>query len=195
MGGLNRRWDEPLALKRMDELAIPLHRRVGLLSGGQRAQLALALAVARRPDLIVLDEPTARLDPLARADFTAALMRSVADTGMSVFFSSHVVEDLERTCDYLIVIAGGRVSLAGDVDDLLAEHRLIITDPRTASHLSRRIPVIEQTNAARQVHLLARLKPDVTLPPAATIRPLGIRELILAYLRATQATHPPSPTR
>jgi ABC-2 type transport system ATP-binding protein len=122
--GLSVRWDAGLARRRLDEAGLDPRQRAGRLSGGQRAQLALTLAVARRPELLVLDEPAANLDPLARRDFLDSVTRAVAASGesMTVVFSSHLVADLERTCGYLILLAGGQVRLAGPVDTLLAAH-------------------------------------------------------------------------
>jgi ABC-2 type transport system ATP-binding protein len=123
---LNPRWDAPLARTRLAELSIPLDQRVGTLSGGQRAQVALALTLAKRPRLLLLDEPFAALDPLARRNFLATLTSAVADAagGLTVMLSSHLVTDLERVCDHLILLAGSRVQLCGDVDALLAEHKV-----------------------------------------------------------------------
>jgi ABC-type multidrug transport system ATPase subunit len=123
---LNRRWDAALARHRLAQLGIPPDRAVGKLSGGQRAQVALALAVAKRPRLLLLDEPVARLDPLARREFLQSLMGSVAESGTTVLLSSHLLADLERVCDYLIVLHASRVKLFGAVDDLVAEHRQLV---------------------------------------------------------------------
>jgi ABC-2 type transport system ATP-binding protein len=125
---LNRRFDQPYARARLDELGIPPKRKVGQLSGGQQAQLALTLALARRPRLLVLDEPVAMLDPVARHDFMATVLAAArkgegeAGGGVSVLLSSHVLTELERVADYLILLSWGRVRLAGEVDDLLATH-------------------------------------------------------------------------
>jgi ABC-2 type transport system ATP-binding protein len=119
---LNRRWDHQRAQARLGELGIPLNKKVGHLSGGQKAQLALTVALARRPDLLVLDEPLASLDPLARHDFIESVMETVAAEGVSVVLSSHVVAELERMADYLIVLSFGQIQVAGEVDDLVAEH-------------------------------------------------------------------------
>ena len=119
---LNRRWDDQRARARLEELGIPPGKKVGQLSGGQKAQLALTIALARRPDLLVLDEPLAALDPLARHDFMESLMATVAVDGVSVVLSSHVVAELERVADYLIVLSFGQVKVAGKVDELVAAH-------------------------------------------------------------------------
>jgi ABC-2 type transport system ATP-binding protein len=123
---LNPRWDAPLARARLAELRIPLDQRVGTLSGGQRAQVALALTLAKRPRLLLLDEPVAALDPLARRNFLATLTSAVADAGgaLTVVLSSHLVTDLERVCDHLILLAASRVQLCGDISALLAEHKV-----------------------------------------------------------------------
>src|SRR6201993_4381908 len=115
---LNRRFDQPYAETRLAELGIPLKRNAGKLSGGQRAQLALTLALARRLRLLVLDEPVAMLDPVARHDFMATVLTATADDGVSVLLSSHVLAELERVADYLILLSRGRVQMAGEVDDL-----------------------------------------------------------------------------
>ena len=119
---LNRRFDQRYARARLDELGIPLTRRAGRLSGGQQAQLALTLALGRRPRLLILDEPVAMLDPVARHDFMATVLAAAAAGGMSVLLSSHVLTELERVASYLILLARGQVRLAGEVADLLATH-------------------------------------------------------------------------
>ncbi|HEV3291763.1 MAG TPA: ABC transporter ATP-binding protein [Streptosporangiaceae bacterium] len=119
---LNRRFDQPYAQARLDELGIPPKRKAGKLSSGQQAQLALTLALARRPRLLVLDEPVAALDPVARHDFMATVMTAMAADGVSVLLSSHVLTELERVANFLILLSRGRVRLAGEVGDLLAAH-------------------------------------------------------------------------
>src|SRR5271170_7879617 len=120
---LNPGWDAALARERIAQLGLDRAQRAGTLSGGQRAQLALTLAIAKRPELLVLDEPVASLDPLARREFLQALMEFTADHTVSVVLSSHLVADLERVCDYLVLLAASRVQFADDVEDLLASHR------------------------------------------------------------------------
>src|SRR5207249_11663113 len=126
---LNPRWDNDLAVRRLQRLGIPLNRAVGKLSGGQQAQVALAIALGKRPELLLQDEPVASLDPLARREFLRTLLGSVADDGSTVLLSSHLILDLERACDYLILLSAARVQLVGDIDELLATHR-VLTGPR-----------------------------------------------------------------
>ena len=132
---LNRRFDQSYARARLNELGISLNRKAGRLSGGQRAQLALTLALARRPRLLVLDEPVAMLDPVARHDFMATVLAAMADNGVSVVLSSHVLAELERVADYLILLSRGRVQVAGEVDDLLAGHRVLTGPAAEAGNL------------------------------------------------------------
>ena len=128
---LNRRWDGRWAEERVRGLGIPLDKRVGALSGGQRAQVALALALAKRPELLLLDEPVASLDPLARREFLQALMDAVAETGVTVVLSSHLIADLERVCDFLVLLIASEVRLSGGIEQLVAEHKLLIGPRRS----------------------------------------------------------------
>ena len=133
---LNPRWDGEEAAARIDRLGVDRRQRTSKLSGGQRAQLALTLAIAKRPELLVLDEPVASLDPLARRDFLRAIGEVVADRGVSVILSSHLVADLEQVCDYLVVLVGSQVRLAGEIDELVASHRLTLEE-LVLSHMER----------------------------------------------------------
>src|SRR5580704_3549443 len=160
---LNRRFDQASAEARLAELGIPLNRKAGKLSGGQQAQLALTLALGRRPRLLVLDEPVAMLDPVARHDFMATVLTAAADDGMSVLLSSHVLAELERVADYLIVLSRGRVQVAGEVDDLLASHRLLTGPAAEADRYNER-PVVHARRAAAQAHLLVRATADDPVP-------------------------------
>jgi ABC-2 type transport system ATP-binding protein len=140
-------------------------RKVGKLSGGQRAQVALTLALAKRPRLLILDEPLSSLDPLARHDFMASLMAAVAEDGISVVFSSHVVSELERIADYLVLLTDGRVQVAGEVDDLLATHRLYTGPAAQADRLAAELPVVRDRRAEAQAHLLVRTSGPHADPP------------------------------
>jgi ABC-2 type transport system ATP-binding protein len=190
---LNRHWDQRRAQARLDELGIPLRRKVGKLSGGQQAQLALTLALARRPALLVLDEPLASLDPLARHDFMASVMAAVAEDGVSVVLSSHVIADLERVADYLILMSGGRVQVAGDVDALLAGHRMLAGPAAAADDLAERYAVVHASRAGALAHLLVRSDRAAPVPPGWEPSPVGLEELVLAYLREPGAAALPGP--
>ncbi|HEX3491813.1 MAG TPA: ABC transporter ATP-binding protein [Streptosporangiaceae bacterium] len=190
---LNRRFDQRYAHSRLGELGIPLRRRAGKLSGGQQAQLALTLALARRPRLLVLDEPVAMLDPIARHDFMATVLMAAADDGVSVLLSSHVLAELERVADYLILMSRGRVQMAGEVDDLLASHRLLTGPAAEAGRCER--PVVHVRRGAAQAHLLVRAAADDPVPPGWEAHPVGLEELALAYLREPAAAALPGPAR
>jgi ABC-2 type transport system ATP-binding protein len=191
---LNRRFDQPFAEARLTELGIPLNRKAGKLSGGQRAQLALTLALARRPRLLVLDEPVAMLDPVARHDFMATVLTAAADDGVSVLLSSHVLADLERVADYLILLSRGRVQVAGEVDDLLASHRMLTGPTAEADKYADR-PVVHVRRGEAQAHLLVRAAADDPVPPGWEAHPVGLEELTLAYLREPGAAALPGPGR
>jgi ABC-2 type transport system ATP-binding protein len=191
---LNRRFDLAYAETRLGELGIPLKRKAGKLSGGQQAQLALTLALARRPRLLVLDEPVAMLDPVARHDFMATVLTATVDDGVSVLLSSHVLTELERVADYLILLSRGRVQMAGEVDDLLASHR-VLTGPAAEADRYAERPVVHVRQAEAQAHLLVRATPDDPVPPGWEAHPVGLEELALAYLREPGAAALPGPAR
>jgi ABC-2 type transport system ATP-binding protein len=179
---LNRRFDQPYAEARLDELGIPQKRRAGKLSGGQQAQLALTLALARRPQLLVLDEPVAMLDPVARHDFMATVMTAMIADGVSVLLSSHVLTELERVASYLILLSRGRVQLAGKVDDLLASHR-VLTGPAAEADRYAGQPVLHASRADADAQLLVQATAEGQVPPDWTARGASLEELALAYLR------------
>jgi ABC-2 type transport system ATP-binding protein len=193
---LNRRFDEGYAKARLAELGIPLERKAGKLSGGQQAQLALTLALARRPQLLVLDEPMAMLDPLARHDFMATVMTAIADDGVSVLLSSHVMAELERVADFLILLSGGSVQVAGEVDDLLACHR-VLTGPTTeADGYTPRLSIVHARSGEAQAHLLVRTNgTNEPVPPGWEAHPVSLEELTLAYMRDPAAAALPGPAR
>ncbi len=184
---LNPGWDADLARRRLERLDLDPRQKAGTLSGGQRAQLALTLAVAKRPELLILDEPVASLDPLARREFLADLMEATAEQELSVVLSSHLVADLERVCDYVIVLAGSRVRLAGPVDDLLAAHHLLSGPRRDPATLPDGLAVISASHTDVQTTLLVRAGGPV-LDPAWTIAGVGLEDLLLAYM--SQAAPP-----
>jgi ABC-2 type transport system ATP-binding protein len=178
---LNPTWDNQLADRRIEQVGLDRDQRAGRLSGGQRAQLALTLAVAKRPELLVLDEPVASLDPLARREFLGALMEFVAEHGASVVLSSHLVADLERVCDYLVVLVGSRVAVAGDIDGLLRTHRRIIGARRDPASLPPSQVVIEASHTDRQSTLFIRTDEPIH-DPAWTVEEVGLEDIALAYM-------------
>ena len=184
---LNRRFDQTGAEARLAGLGIPLKRKAGKLSGGQQAQLALTLALARRPRLLVLDEPVAMLDPIARHDFMATVLTAVADDGVSVLLSSHALAELERVADYLILVSRGRVQVADEVEELLANHR-VLTGPSTEAARYTDRPVVHVRSGEAQTHLLVRANVDDPVPAGWEAHPVGLEELALAYLREPIAT-------
>ena len=191
---LNRLFDQDYATARLAELGIPLKRKAGRLSGGQQAQLALTLALARRPRLLVLDEPVAMLDPIARHDFMATVLTAMVDDGVSVLLSSHVLAELERVADYLILVSRGRVQVAGEVEDLLASHR-VLTGPAAEVGTYAERPVVHLRRAEAQAHLLVRAAAGDPVPPGWETHPVSLEELALAYLREPGAAALPGPAR
>ena len=180
-GHLNPRWDAESVRERLTSLKIPLERAVGKLSGGQRAQVALALILAKRPRLLLLDEPVAALDPLARRNFLRVLTDGVAVGGLTVVLSSHLVADLERVCDHLIMLASSHVQLCGDIDDLLAEHQVLTGPRKDITAIERSHRVVQVTRTPRQTTLLVRLNGPV-IGPAFEASDVGLEELVLAYM-------------
>lgn len=186
--GLSPGIDEPAARRRLIDLDVHMDRKVGRLSGGQRAQVALTVALARHPELLILDEPVARLDPLARHEFMGALMEAVADEGISVVFSSHVVSELERICDYLVVVSGGQLQVSGEVDDILAGHRLLSGPTADVGRLPATVAVVWSAAAERQTRVLARIPSGVALPDGWVIDPPSLEEVVLAYMRSPSSS-------
>jgi ABC-2 type transport system ATP-binding protein len=192
---LNRRFDQGYAARRLGELGIPLRQKAGKMSGGQQAQVALTLALARRPKLLVLDEPLANLDPLAREDFMATVMSAAAEDGVSVVLSSHVLAELERVADYLVLVSHGHIRVAGEVEDLLAAHRML-TGPASecAQHAQHR-NVVYASSTASQAQLLVRYDGSNPVAPGCEARPVTLEELTLAYLRESDAAALPGSVR
>jgi ABC-2 type transport system ATP-binding protein len=186
---LNPRWDDAAARQRISQLGLDPRRRAGSLSGGQRAQLALTLAVAKRPELLILDEPVASLDPLARREFLRGLMEVVAAQGVSVLLSSHLIGDLERVCDHIVVLVASRVALDGEVGDLLGRHHRLSGVRRDPATLPPDQEVIEESHTERQSTLLVRTDGPI-LDPAWTVAPVSLDDLVLAYMGRADLPRP-----
>jgi ABC-2 type transport system ATP-binding protein len=178
---LNPGWDDALATRRVERLGLPLRKTVGTMSGGQQAQIALTLALAKRPALLVLDEPVASLDPLARREFLQGLMEAVAGEGLTVVLSSHIVAELERVCDHLVILASGGVQLEGPIEELLASHRLLTGPRRDAPAVARIETVVQATHTERQTTLLVRTDRPLA-DPSWQVAEVGLEEVVLAYL-------------
>ncbi len=189
---LNPGWDERLARRRIAQLGLDRKQRAGSLSGGQRAQLALTLALAKRPGLLILDEPVAALDPLARREFLQGLMEAVAEQELSVVLSSHLVADLERVCDYLIVLVASQVRAAGEVSELLASHRRLSGPRRDPGRLPANQEVITESHTDKQSSLLIRTDGPV-LDPAWSVQPVSLEDLVLAYMSRARDGSPARP--
>ncbi len=186
--------DEAHARERLSALNIPMDRKVGQLSGGQRSQVALAVALARHPRLLILDEPVARLDPLARHEFMGALMAAVAEEEISVLLSSHVVSELERVCDYLVVLADGRVQVIGAVEDLLETHKVLTGPIEQADDIADTMAVVSDTRASRSARLLLRTNDRELLPAGWQAECTNLEEIVLAYLRVPHVSALPGPS-
>ena len=178
---LNPRWDAASVRQRLKGLNIPLDQTVGTLSGGQRAQVALSLTLAKRPRLLLLDEPVAALDPLARRQFLAHLAEAVAGGGLTVVLSSHLLADLERVCDHLILLAASRVQLCGDIDTVLAEHQVLVGPRKDTTAIEKAHTLVQATHTARQSTLLIRVGGPV-VDPAWEAADVGLEELVLGYM-------------
>jgi ABC-2 type transport system ATP-binding protein len=182
---LNKRWDGQSVRTRLMGLNIPLDRAVGKLSGGQRAQVALALTLAKQPRVLLLDEPVAALDPLARRHFLGTLTAAVADSGgeLTVMLSSHLIADLERVSDHIVVVSSSRVQVCGDIDDVLASHKVLVGPRKDTAALERTHQVVHAVRTARQSRMLVRLNGPL-IDPAYEAEDVSLEELVLGYMGA-----------
>jgi ABC-2 type transport system ATP-binding protein len=178
---LNPGWDAALATKRIERLGLNPKQHAGKLSGGQRAQLALTIGIAKRPELLLLDEPVAALDPLARREFLQDLMEAVAESGLSVVMSSHLVNDLERVCDHLVVLVASQVRVMGDVEELLATHHRLSGPRRDVETLPADQHVVSASHTDRQTTVLVRTEAPI-LDPVWTVGQLSLEDLVLEYM-------------
>ena len=186
---MNPGWDAGLAHRRISQLGLVLSQKAGTLSGGQRAQLALTLAIAKRPELLILDEPIASLDPLARREFLQVLMETTAEDEVSVIMSSHLVADLERISEYLVVLMASRVQLAGEIDKLLASHQLLTGARRDPGTLPASQHIITASHTDRQSTILVRSDEPI-LDPSWSVDQIDLEDLVLAYMGQASTGRP-----
>ena len=189
---LNPSFDDALALARMQKLGIPLERRAGKLSGGQQAQVALVLALAKRPDLLLLDEPLSSLDPLARREFLRTLMDAEAESGLTVLLSSHIIGDLERVCDYLVILSASHVQLAGDIQEIAKTHKRLIGPRQDEAAVASVHTVIETSHTERQTTLLVRTNGPL-FDPSWEVQEVSMEDIVLAYLSQQAGDRWPMP--
>ena len=178
---LNRNWNSSAARSRLARLKIPADRPISTLSGGQRAQVSLGLALAKQPSLLLLDEPVAALDPLARREFLSSLTESVADGDLSVILSSHLLHDLERVCDHVILLSASRVQICDDIENVLMTHRTLVGRRRALSDVEPNLQVIKATQTANQTRLLVHLDGPI-LDPSWEVSEVGLEDIIVAYM-------------
>jgi ABC-2 type transport system ATP-binding protein len=190
---LNPGWDDGAARRRIERLRLDPDQKAGRLSGGQRAQLALTLGLAKRPELLVLDEPVASLDPRARREFLQVLMEAVAEEEVSVLLSSHVVSDLERVCDHVVVLVDSQVRVAGEVDDLLATHHRLTGPRREPDTLPDDQHVVLASHTDRQSTYVVRTAAPV-LDPSWSATSLSLEDLVLAYMDGAATPAPAGPS-
>jgi len=188
---LNPRWDDVLVRGHLDRLHIPMSRQVRRLSGGQQAQVALALAMGKRPDLLLLDEPLASLDPLARRQFLGMLVQLGVDTGATILLSSHIVADLERICDRLVILSSARVQLSGDVDEIVRTHKRLVGPRREVDRSAGVARAVDVSHTERHTTVVARVAGPVP-DPRWDVHDLTLEDVVLAYLSMEQAPSEPA---
>jgi ABC-2 type transport system ATP-binding protein len=185
---MNPRWDNQIVSSRLQRLGIDLSRSYNALSGGQQAQVALALALGKRPDLLLLDEPLASLDPLARREFMRALMDATTEMGTTVLLSSHNIADLERMCDYLILLTESHLQLVDEIDNLIATHKRLVGPADHISAIDHGHTIIEQQVIGRQAIIIVRTTSTI-FDPAWMIENVTLEEIVMAYLGLSQQQH------
>jgi ABC-2 type transport system ATP-binding protein len=184
---LNPRWDNEFARSRLARFNIPLDRALRSLSTGQRAQVALTLALGKRPELLLLDEPVANLDPVARLDLLEELMGAVADDGPAVVLSSNVLSDVERVCEHVVILANGRVRIAGEIDELERTHFLVVGPRKAGPSAEAMEDVVDVREAERQSVRLVRGTASWGESDGTVTRPATLEEIVLGYLRSSRA--------
>lgn len=188
----NSRWDDEIVGDLLTRVAS--HTKVGSLSAGDRARLALALAFGKQPQLVLLDEPFARLDPLAGREFLQLLMDGVAETSATVVIASHVIADIERVCDHIVLLTGGGVRLEGNVETLLESHRILMGPRRPLGSIHGVQRVVRERHIGRQLTLLV-LSDGPIADPSWTVDQVGLEELLLAYMAPERLPTPSPPER
>ncbi len=179
---LNPRWDDQLARKRLRSLDIPLSKKAGKLSGGQQSQLSLVMALAKRPEFLLLDEPVAALDPLARREFLTTLLEATVEDGLTVLLSSHIINDLERMCDYLVILSAARVTLVGDIAEILDRHKLLTSSRRDTDAIEHIHNVVHVVHAERQTSVLVRTNGHIW-DSSWEVHDVSLEDIVLAYLK------------
>jgi ABC-2 type transport system ATP-binding protein len=183
----NVRWDAEIVadlLTRMDS-----QTKVGTLSAGERARLALALVLGKRPQLLLLDEPFAGLDPLAGREFLQLLMDGVAETAATVVIASHVIADIERVCDHIVLLTGGGVRLEGNAEELLDSHRILMGPRRPLGAIRGVREIVRERHSGRQLTLLV-LADGPIVDSSWTVDQVGLEELLLAYMAPERLPSP-----
>ncbi|EFH81353.1 ABC transporter ATP-binding protein [Ktedonobacter racemifer] len=178
---LNTTWDNDLAERTLARLDISLKTTVGKLSGGQRALLALVMALAKRPRLLLLDEPFANVDPLARRELVRLFMDAVASNGASVVISSHHIADLEIICDRLVLLSQGQVKVEEDLETFVTSHKLLIGPHDDFERIASEVSVIQAGHTGRQSNVFARLSAPFS-DPRWVVQDLSLEDIMLAYL-------------
>jgi ABC-2 type transport system ATP-binding protein len=188
---LNQRWDQQAAVSRLQRLNIPLDRPVGKLSGGQQSQVALAMTLAKHAELILLDEPVASLDPLARRDFLRTLTEAASEQRLTVLLSSHIIADLEQSCDYLIILSASRVQLAGDMSAIRRSH-VVLEGPSAESEaaISANTVLAHHTQGRLSSLLIRTNGSDPIAGPSWQQHDATMEDIVLAYLEQSAAAQP-----
>ena len=179
---LNEQWDDDYALTRVRRFGLPLSRKIKTLSTGQRAHVATSLALGKRPELILLDEPVANLDPVARLALLEELMSVVAEDGLTVVFSANALADVERVCEHIVILVNGRPRLAGDTEELIQSH-VVAIGPRTQGVSAMDGELIEARHAERQTIRLLRGQGPSRVDDGTIVRPATLEEIVLGYMR------------
>ena len=188
----NPGWDWSIAseyLTRLDP-----GQRVSTLSAGERARLALAVALGKRPELVLLDEPFERLDPLAAREFLQLLMDGVSELEATVVIASHVIADIERVSDHIVLLGDGNVRLEGSAEELIATHRLLTGAARPLGRIPGVTEIVRKRHSGRQMTLLVRTDGKV-VDSSWSVDEIGLEDLLLAYMAPERLPGPQAPEK